>query len=379
MLLVVPSCIAISFLLVSSNVHGQNVPAKADDCCVRLEQEGAEACLELEIFGLTTRSCDSWRATATQSCMDSGRNCTHLAETLRDWCQFSLQVVMNWDLATMICSQMALNIMKYRCPAACHIAEDECKSQEALHCMRRCGNFAGCSCRLSGNWWTQGAGATSVCSGTTILTGHVPNQTGVEYSCLLVPPECHHHIASPCGKFKHCDADLCIVKSVVCSASHQCAQRGWCDPESGNCEYTNQPDEYPCEDGLEYTMDDRCINGTCVAGSLINTSTATTTTTGTSTTFRVAPSMNISEIIRGSTSTSVTEHAAVSATTATTRNTATSVIAPTSSIEMGNTTEIPANTPMTTGTRQAIASGTAFLRPDISGLVFLIPAFGFIG
>lgn len=52
-----------------------------------------------------------------------------------------------------------------------------------------------------------------------------------------------------------------LCAGVVCEAKDQCHQPGTC--KSGVCDSPVRPDNYPCDDGINATLDDVCRNGLC--------------------------------------------------------------------------------------------------------------------
>eukprot|EP01060_Flectonema_neradi_P017206 TRINITY_DN2404_c0_g2_i4.p1 TRINITY_DN2404_c0_g2~~TRINITY_DN2404_c0_g2_i4.p1 ORF type:complete len:4233 (+),score=730.05 TRINITY_DN2404_c0_g2_i4:38-12736(+) len=51
--------------------------------------------------------------------------------------------------------------------------------------------------------------------------------------------------------------------NTTCGAIDQCLTKGDCNPSTGKCEYSLQPDGTKCDDKSDLTTDDKCVNGVC--------------------------------------------------------------------------------------------------------------------
>lgn len=59
-------------------------------------------------------------------------------------------------------------------------------------------------------------------------------------------------------------ADFCLGYNVSCDPLSSCLSGGECHPSTGRCTYDKLPDETPCDDGRQFTVQDMCQNGLCV-------------------------------------------------------------------------------------------------------------------
>merc|ERR1719446_1847535 len=129
-----------------------------------------------------------------------------------------------------------------RCESACNTSVAECFSPLGRQCMSKCGNFQTCGCFD----WRGTAGEPYECEGQTVQKGWNP---GPEYEC---------------GKYKWCEADMCLIKNVTCPITDGCQLFGACETSTGDCYYTLKDEGAICTDGLFYTHEDHCQGGKCL-------------------------------------------------------------------------------------------------------------------
>lgn len=74
---------------------------------------------------------------------------------------------------------------------------------------------------------------------------------------------------NPCTVGDLCDgAGTCVAgRPKDCSDGKSCTADA-CDPATGECRYTNQPNTTPCDDGAACTTNDQCVDGSCVGGGI---------------------------------------------------------------------------------------------------------------
>ena len=105
--------------------------------------------------------------------------------------------------------------------------------------------------------------------------------------CTVTEPQCHTAVCengncreqpkpeqTPCSDGTEkttgdvCKAGVCVgtdlCANVVCSAVGQCYGTGVCNPKTGQCTTPVTPDGTICDDGIETTANDRCVNAKCV-------------------------------------------------------------------------------------------------------------------
>jgi hypothetical protein len=71
-----------------------------------------------------------------------------------------------------------------------------------------------------------------------------------------------------CTQTDSCQGGTCAGSNpVVCTASDAC-HAAVCDPGTGMCSESSQPDGTPCDDGNPLTTDDSCQGGTCIGTSV---------------------------------------------------------------------------------------------------------------
>ncbi|MFO0745516.1 MAG: HYR domain-containing protein [Myxococcota bacterium] len=88
--------------------------------------------------------------------------------------------------------------------------------------------------------------------------------------CFDYPPA---EDGTECDDFDECSAvDVCIegectgtevIDCALAVGPDECLVDGACDPLDGTCYYDAAPDGTPCDDGVQCTGDDRCVNEVC--------------------------------------------------------------------------------------------------------------------
>jgi len=232
------------------------------DCCSRLRTEALYACLEYEQFGFTGQTCLTWIEIVEEYCYIAPcGECKSVADPLRQLCEFQLQVLGDINLIKKYCGQTYDRFLNYRCPPACNITKEKdwCTTDEAKYCMSECGNGYTCECRKR-----EGTTQSDVCVGETVVQAS-PTRPELYFDCALIPGMCvHSNLSSPCGMYKYCEPDLCLIEQVDCSPRHQCEDEGVCDPQKGMCFWNNRFNGYPCDDEIFYTLNDSCQEGFCI-------------------------------------------------------------------------------------------------------------------
>mmetsp|Transcript_34719 Transcript_34719/g.81043 ORF Transcript_34719/g.81043 Transcript_34719/m.81043 type:complete len:632 (+) Transcript_34719:79-1974(+) len=227
-------------------------------CCARLREEARQACMEYANWGFTQEDCLPWLEAIDTHCPLVCGDCWELGLRLRQECRFQLQVLNEPATATIWCNETANDFMNNRCRPACEVNETMCASDEARECMRTCGNYNTCTCRKF-----KGSQQPSFCDGFTFSDGVVNRRDDLFYDCALTPASCKHTDGVTCNTYRYCTPDLCLIDDVDCSPRHQCEAPGRCDSEKGLCFYENQVNGYPCDDNIFYTLNDSCQNGFC--------------------------------------------------------------------------------------------------------------------
>jgi hypothetical protein len=142
-------------------------------------------------------------------------------------------------------------------------------ANEGAMCMEKCGQYAGCDCRHQ-----KGSIRPDRCTGETEVQGPrgfdrpdnglEPLMDTTNHSCDDTPYECQNHIPpADCNQYRLCPADLCLINRVECPPLDQCTEEGTCVKSEGLCFYSDKPDGTPCNDGLDYTVRDQCVQGVC--------------------------------------------------------------------------------------------------------------------
>jgi MYXO-CTERM domain-containing protein len=79
----------------------------------------------------------------------------------------------------------------------------------------------------------------------------------------------------PCTTNDVCDASYnCAGTPVVCKAMDACHTAGTCEPTTGTCSNPTAPDGATCDDGDACTQTDKCMSGTCVGSNPVTCSAA---------------------------------------------------------------------------------------------------------
>ncbi|NOZ00660.1 MAG: hypothetical protein GXP54_02065 [Deltaproteobacteria bacterium] len=93
------------------------------------------------------------------------------------------------------------------------------------------------------------------------------------YSIYILKTDCYED--SDCDDGNPCTQDSCQVSgdtgtcqhvTMECEPSADPCKAKQCNPASGVCEETSQPDGTTCDDGLFCTTDDECVSGVCTGG-----------------------------------------------------------------------------------------------------------------
>jgi len=235
--------------------------ANVSQCCGRLQEEVTDECLSYKSLGFTDITCRSWRQEMRLGCPRYCGECNATGEIVFEICKFTLQIVGNGALIRHWCTMTQKDFIAYRCPTACHVPKGICRDKAAPTCMAECGNYYPCHCRYRRNTLFP-----EECLGTPVNHGPVPNQTFRNFSCGMTPEKCMHFKkeGNKCAKHRWCTPDLCIINKVECSPPDQCLDGGFCKRDEGKCFYNNRPYGYKCNDGLFYTVRDICVKGNCV-------------------------------------------------------------------------------------------------------------------
>lgn len=247
-------------------VSAQNVvlnrtlcPNYQSGCCEKVSNEAFSSCMEYNVFPTLSneRACAVWGDIINVDCQARCGNCTKLGESLTAQCIFMLQSLGNSQLVARYCQQTQEAFVNARCPAACETTKKDCQTAEKKACEVECGNYQNCYCQQPRGTLEFDMLSGRVCEGRTIKLD-TPGQ------CNSIPQHCSHHwTANNCSKYKWCTLDLCVVKKVVCETTNQCENIAFCNPSTGLCSFSKQPDGYPCDDELYYTHNDQCLNGVC--------------------------------------------------------------------------------------------------------------------
>jgi MYXO-CTERM domain-containing protein len=66
-----------------------------------------------------------------------------------------------------------------------------------------------------------------------------------------------------------CKGGKCLGSAVSCPGPRQCQLSNGCNPATGQCEYSDPADGYPCDDGDPCTTGDACYSGQCEPGAAV--------------------------------------------------------------------------------------------------------------
>eukprot|EP00747_Dinoflagellata_sp_TGD_P097628 gnl/TRDRNA2_/TRDRNA2_167189_c0_seq2.p1 gnl/TRDRNA2_/TRDRNA2_167189_c0~~gnl/TRDRNA2_/TRDRNA2_167189_c0_seq2.p1 ORF type:complete len:327 (+),score=53.22 gnl/TRDRNA2_/TRDRNA2_167189_c0_seq2:100-981(+) len=194
-------------------------PWQYKTCCGKLLRAEAKlACREFASRGANDVQCRFWEDNAEEQCNTWCANCTTIAEAIYDQCVFLLQKVMsNWKQIGKHCGAARDTFRVSRCPSVCDKNIELCNSPQWEMCNAKCGNFKDCHCMQTRGTW----GGPDICEGKTVLQGPQPGRIGEDWNCKRsVPFHCKNHWENTaCGHYKHCPADLCVVKNTTCPLS----------------------------------------------------------------------------------------------------------------------------------------------------------------
>jgi hypothetical protein len=184
-------------------------------------------------------------------------NCALVAEYVDLVCRNQLTSVVGSATIDSTCTY-ATNLVGSACNGGClgpaSFCTDYTKS-ELVECQRKCGDYFGCRCyQVKGSLQYQCYGATvsgKSCRGL------------LEAENAEVAQNCNSE--STCNAYFVCPTNRCLAFDVQCPAPSDCLEDpGICDADSGICSYFDKADNTPCNDGLFYTTNDKCITGKCV-------------------------------------------------------------------------------------------------------------------
>ena len=233
-------------------------PCYTDHCWTTIPREAINSCMELTFWGADAGRCAFFNQSASQACNISCQNCGSIASAMYDECIFTLLAASaSFDSATVTCQGLADDFEQLRCPTAL-VNADECYGRESDECQANCGNFHKCDC-----WKLRGQpGEPDVCEGQTEILRW--DNTPDDCVADQIPRTCFNHRPNTfCGKYKHCPANICIIKGVTCELQDTCQKVGACAPGDGQCYYSTHPDGTPCDDFLFYTHTDTCKSAVC--------------------------------------------------------------------------------------------------------------------
>lgn len=230
-------------------------------CVEEVRREALAACQEYQAWNLRSVDCDPWADIGERRCLETCGNCTTMAQGIREQCLFTaMNKGVNYYEAQDNCELTYEDFRVARCPSS--IIDDYiCYSQAAEDCITMCGNYRECDCFRD----RDGYGDPDVCIGYTMLDGLVEGfDYEVWHDCSLKPRDCYNHRPNTlCGIYKYCPENHCLVKQIVCPLLDSCEDAGVCDPSSGDCYYAVKQDGAYCEDGVDYTHADVCMDGQC--------------------------------------------------------------------------------------------------------------------
>lgn len=141
-----------------------------------------------------------------------------------------------------------------------------CQTPEADDCMVECGNYQPCNClKQRGTLKPDVCSGEVVIPGPLPPVLDSSSSRNYSCNTTNQPPiACRHHQPEGrCGMFKHCLPDLCVLGNVTCPNRTECEAWGECDPREGWCKYRFKPDGSECDDGVDFTLQDQCIKGVC--------------------------------------------------------------------------------------------------------------------
>eukprot|EP00930_Biecheleria_cincta_P098736 TRINITY_DN9038_c0_g1_i1.p1 TRINITY_DN9038_c0_g1~~TRINITY_DN9038_c0_g1_i1.p1 ORF type:complete len:708 (+),score=79.82 TRINITY_DN9038_c0_g1_i1:34-2124(+) len=232
-------------------------PPCVTTCCdAEIKREAKNACMQFAKWGAEPARCALWEAQAERTCNSACSDCTTIGNGMLIQCVFTLQLEMTRASALSYCRSMVQSFIEFQCPSACVDQLAMCYTQGFRDCNARCGNWHACDCYPR----VGQEDPSDICVGGTVLL----RQDKTPDTCHAYPNLCKAHIRTPCGIYKHCPVDLCIVTNKVCEIRDTCQSTGVCSPTDGQCYYEFLADGSPCDDGLFYTHTDRCQDSVCM-------------------------------------------------------------------------------------------------------------------
>lgn len=231
-------------------------PCLTSCCNERIKREAKNACMQFRKWGAEPSRCSLWENQASKACTRYCSDCNEIGNAMLLQCVFLLQISMTRASALVYCRAMVNTFIDLQCPSACVDEFTTCYTSQFAECNARCGNWHGCDCypRIGE------ADQSDTCVGETVLL----RKDLTPDTCHAYPGLCKNHVRTPCGMYKHCPVDLCVVKNVKCDVRDSCQSAGVCSPSDGKCYYQFLPDDSPCDDGLFYTHTDKCYNYKCI-------------------------------------------------------------------------------------------------------------------
>lgn len=169
------------------------------------------------------------------------------------------------EMATDFMNYRCQNLMEPGGPSYWNDTHDtyECTLPDGIQCMGECGNYQECYCQ---RWRLDPDNPPDACHGYVLREGVNRHNTSQMYSCDFIPQHCRSDIESTCGAYRWCPSDMCVILDKDCESEipDQCQEVDLCDPGSGFCYFKEKPLGTPCDDGVFYTLNDTCQYGYCV-------------------------------------------------------------------------------------------------------------------
>ncbi|MBN2802845.1 MAG: CRTAC1 family protein [Deltaproteobacteria bacterium] len=171
---------------------------------------------------------------------------------------------------------------------SCVAAEKACEPTDGCHYAGVCDGTTGkCSNPVKndgatcddGNMCTESETCISgVCEGGTQITClptdacHLVDSCNPAVGCVEIPAadgtSCDD--GNPCTMSDECSEGICAsANPVVCQSDNPCKINGTCDTLTGQCNYTNLPDNTSCNDNDVCTVGTVCKAGECEGGGLV--------------------------------------------------------------------------------------------------------------
>lgn len=131
-------------------------------------------------------------------------------------------------------------------------------------CMSECGNFYGCTCRTRrGTLMPDICDGITILQGP--VPGRIGLLYSCDLTPLNCRHDKQAPDGTTsCGLYRTCTLDLCAVGKVNCTSDNQCRADGLCNKPEGRCYFTDLPLGTPCDDGIPYTVNDHCSSGQCI-------------------------------------------------------------------------------------------------------------------